>query len=182
MNLHHKLPSNKKGISTIFGMIFFLLVVMLVFASMMILLNQNTSVQDAVAEANQADLNRYTEMTTVSIVNPALATGTNVVYINCFILDTGQLPAQLLRLWVKDNTTGAVANLAISPAITLQPGADIQYFNAISLPNVASTDSISFWFVTARGNDISASPTTSQLNTLTNGALDGQTSGSANGN
>ncbi len=181
MNLRRNLLSSKKGISTVFGMVFFILIVMIVFASFIIILNQNTSVQQTEAQANQADLARYQEMTTVSIVNPQVAIGTKVVFINCFISDAGQLPAQIIRLWVRDNSTGVAGNLAISPAMTLQPGADIQYFNAIGLTGVSSTDSISFWFVTTRGNDISASPPTSQLNTFTNGALDGQASGSANG-
>jgi len=182
MNLRRNLLSSKKGISTVFGMVFFILIVMIVFASFMIILNQNTSVQQTEAQANQADLARYQEMTTVSVVNPALATGTNVVFINCFVTDAGTLPTQLIRLWVRDNTTGIANNLAISPTITLQPGANIHYFNAISLSNVLSNHTISFWFVTTRGNDISASPTTSQLNTVTNGNLDSENSTVGNAN
>ncbi len=48
-------------------MVFFLLIVMVVFASFVIVLNQNTGLEQTTIKAKQMDLDRYTELTTVSI-------------------------------------------------------------------------------------------------------------------
>ena len=58
MNLHYKLCRNNKGIGTVFGMVFFLLIVMIVFASFIIILNQNTGLQQTVMQTNQLDQNK----------------------------------------------------------------------------------------------------------------------------
>ena len=52
MNLHHKLLGNKKGIGTVFGMVFFILIVMIVFASFIIVLNQNTALNKQQSRQN----------------------------------------------------------------------------------------------------------------------------------
>ena len=75
---------------------------MIVIASLIVILNQNTGLQQTTTQANQQDLNRYTELQTVSILNPAEAPGTNTVYVECNIADNGPLSAQLDRIWVKD--------------------------------------------------------------------------------
>ena len=164
MNFHHNLLRNKKGIGTVFGMVFFLLIVMVVFASFVIILNQNTTLEQVTVNAKQLDLDRYTELTTVSITNPQVAVLNSTVYISCTITNTGTLPTELVRLWIKDNTTDTVGNTIMSPTIILQPGSSIQYFNFTHVANAGLLDQFSFWFITTRGNTISAFPNTNQLN------------------
>jgi hypothetical protein len=167
----HNFRRNNKGIGTVFGMVFFILIVMIVIASLIVILNQNTGLQQTTTQANQQDLNRYTELQTVSISNPAEAPGTNTVYVECNIADNGPLSAQLDRLWIKDTTTNLTVNTPVS--IVLNAGSTTPYFNAINFPNMVltSSDLFNFWFITARGNAISASPSANQLNTGSNGAL-----------
>src|ERR1039458_7833039 len=86
MNLHRNLRRSKKGIGTVFGMVFFLLIVMIVFASFMILLNQNTGLEQTTIQTKQMDLDRYTELSTVSIANPETAVLNHVVYLLCDVL------------------------------------------------------------------------------------------------
>ena len=62
MNLPRNFQRNRKGIGTVFGMVFFLLIVMVVFASFMVILNQNTSLEQTTIQAKQLDLDRYTEL------------------------------------------------------------------------------------------------------------------------
>ena len=177
MNLHHNLRRNNKGIGTVFGMVFFLLIVMVVFASFIIILNQNNGLEQTTTQAKQLDMDRYTELTTVSIMNPEVATLNNRVYMTCSIADNGTLPAQLVRLWIEDMTNGTVGNLTISPPIVLQPGTTIQYFNSVNVANVSSSDQFSFWFITTRGNVISEYPDTNQFNSIPSlGAFPGVTS------
>ncbi len=73
MILRHNFQRNKKGIGTVFGMVFFLLIVMVVFASFVIILSQNTGLEQTTIQAKQLDLDRYTELQTVSIANPETA-------------------------------------------------------------------------------------------------------------
>ncbi len=157
-------------------MIFFLLIVMIVFASFVILLNQNTSLEQTTIQAKQLDLDRYTELTTVSISDPEIAVLNHVVYVGCSIMNNGTLPTQLVRLWIKDITQNTVDNVIITPSITLQPGHSIAYFNSAYITNASFSDQMAFWFITARGNTISAYPSTNQLNSIiTSGAFPGVT-------
>ncbi len=147
-------------------MVFFLLIVMVVFASFVIILTQNTSLEQTTVQAKQLDLDRYTELTTVLITNPQIAVSNSQVYISCTITNTGTIPSELVRLWIKDNTTDTFGNTKISPSIILQPGSSIQYFNFSYVVNSRPVDLFSFWFITTRGNSISAYPNTNQLNIL----------------
>jgi hypothetical protein len=166
MNLHHNLRRNRKGIGTVFGMVFFLLIVMVVFASFVIILNQNTGLEQTTIQAKQLDLDRYIELTTVFITNPQIAVSNSQVYISCTITNTGTLPTELVRLWIRDNTTDTFGNTKISPSIILQPGSSTQYFNFSYIVNSHPVDLFSFWFITSRGNTISAYPNTNQLNII----------------
>ena len=179
----HNFRRNNKGIGTVFGMVFFILIVMIVIASLIVILNQNTGVQQTTTQANQLDLNRYTELQTVSILNPAEAPGTNTVYVECNIADNGPLSAQLDRIWIKDTTTNQTVNAPLSPALVLNSGSTTPYFNAIGFQKVnsSSTDLFNFWFITARGNAISATPSPNQLNKGSNGIVSNSTAGSPPG-
>jgi hypothetical protein len=52
----------------------------------------------------------------------------------------------------------------MSPSIKLQPGSSLQYFNFTRIANAGLLDQFSFWFISTRGNTISAFPNTNQLN------------------
>jgi len=174
MNLHLKLRRNRKGIGTVFAMVFFLLIVMVVFASFMIILSQNTGLEQTTIQAKQLDLDRYTELETVSIANPETAVLNNVVYISCSLTDNGTLPTQFVRLWIKDITQNTTGNIIMTPAITLQPGSSTYYFKSTYVANAGSYDQFSFWFITARGNTISSYPAINQFNAITsNGTFPG---------
>ena len=167
MNLHLNFQRNNKGIGTVFGMVFFLLIVMVVFASFMIVLNQNTGLEQATVQAKQLDLDRYTELQTVSVANPETAVLNNVVYISCLLADNGTLPSEFVRLWIKDITLNTTGNTLMAPTIILQPGSSTYYFNSTYVANAGPYDQFSFWFVTARGNTISAYPDINQFNAIT---------------
>jgi hypothetical protein len=162
-------------------MVFFLLIVMVVFASFMIILNQNTGLEQTTIQAKQLDLDRYTELETVSITNPETAVLNNVVYLLCDITNNGTLPTELVRLWIRDITNGTVGNIILSPSLVLQPGSSTEYFKSVPVLNASSNDQFSIWFETTRGNQISAYPNINQFSGISIiGASSGDNSNFAN--
>ena len=162
-------------------MVFFLLIVMIVFASFTIILNQNTGLEQTTIQAKQLDLDRYTELQTVSIANPETAVLNKMVYLLCDVTNNGTLPTELTRLWIRDITNNTIGNVLLSPSLVVQPGSSIEYFKAVPVLNASNYDQFSFWFVTTRGNLISCTPNINQFNGIsTIGASSGQNSGFAN--
>ena len=173
MNSHHSFRRNRKGIGTIFGMVFFLLIVMIVFASMIIVLNQNTGLEQTTVQAKQLDLDRYTEFQTTSITNPELGVLNNAVYLSYSVQNNGTLPVQLVRLWVEDVTTKTFANVELNQAfanvetnmsVPIQPGSSVYNFISIPFGSASDSDNFIFWFITARGNTLSTYPDVIQFN------------------
>ncbi|MGA2680944.1 MAG: hypothetical protein ABSF44_03995 [Candidatus Bathyarchaeia archaeon] len=158
----NRLINNRKGYAGIISAIFLVLVILFLFFNVYTFYNnRNTAYQDTVGQVAQMAADRSTELATLSIVKPAAFPGNNIVYISCSIEDNGPIPSQIVRLWVKDLTNSAVGNSASS--IVLQPGSITKYFNSVNIPNVSSSDQFTFWFLTARGNTIAASPSTTQM-------------------
>jgi hypothetical protein len=147
-SLYHKqkVRRNNKAVSTIFGMVFFLLIVVIVFASFAVILNQSTSLENAMIKARQIDNDK---------ANEHLLIMTNATFLNgqlkCQIQNTGTIPAQVVRIWAQPSGAGVPAN---KPAlITIQQGQS-------SPPYTFSFNSVNmnpggFWVITARGNKFS---------------------------
>jgi hypothetical protein len=176
MFLHLNLKRNNKGIGTVFGMVFFLLIVMVVFASFIIVLTQNTGFEQTTVQAKQLDLDRYAELQTMSVANPETAVNNHLVYVSCTITNNGTLPTELVRLWIRDITQNTTGNTELSPSIMLQPGSSTNYFNFSYVANSQIYDQFSFWFITTRGNIISAYPNLNQFQGIvTNSTFPGVT-------
>ena len=163
----HNFRSNRRGIGTVFGMIFFILIVVLVMASLIVILNQNTGLEQTTVQAKQLDLDRYTELQTVSINNPETAVLNGVVYLSCTVSDNGTLPVQLDRLWIRDVSTGTTGNIALTPSVVLQPGSNSYFFKYLAVAGSSYSDQFIIWFITARGNTISDYPNINQFNGIT---------------
>jgi hypothetical protein len=161
MNLRRNFRRSKRGIGTIFGMVFFLLIVMIVIASLLIILNQNTGLQQTVIQTQQMDNDRATEQSTVSILNASIAVQYNGVVVAGNIGNSGPLSTQLVRLWIKDINTNQTSNMAVS--IVLNPGSIIQYLYFVGFTNASPSDQFTLWFVTARGNVITDLTTTYKM-------------------
>ena len=100
MNSHHSLRRNSKGIGTVFAMVFFLLIVMVVFASFVIVLNQNTGLEQTIAQTRQMDNDRAKEQLVMLV--PNYTPGANAF--SCRINNTGPLSAQVIRIWIEDQS------------------------------------------------------------------------------
>ena len=164
----HDFRSNRKGIGTVFGMVFFILIVVLVMASLIVILNQNTGLEQTTVQAKQLDLDRYTELQTVSVNDPETAVLNGVVYLSCTVSDNGTLPVQLDRLWIRDVSYGnRLANISLTPSIILQPGSNSYFFKYLAVAGSSYSDQFIVWFITARGNTISDYPNINQFNGIT---------------
>jgi len=163
-HLRLSFQKNKKGVGTVFGMIFFLLILTIVLPSFLIILQQNRDVEEASIQTRQIDLDRADEQLT--IINPLLQSpNSESVTLSCILNNTSPLVVHLVRLWVADTTSQTCGNLSLS--VLLQQG-EVQSFNrTVNLANSAS-DNFTFWFVSARGNKLPLTYPTSFINTTEN--------------
>ena len=147
---------NRKGIGTIFGMVFFLLIVMIVFASFMVLLTQNTGLEQTMIQTRQMDNDVAREQ-----VRIFTASGNNQFLINqnstsitvsCNINNTGTVPIQIIRVWVKDQSTMATGSASIPSAQSIIQQGKNQPYNIPVNVQISDLNQTIFWFVTARGN------------------------------
>jgi hypothetical protein len=155
---HKKPPRNRRGYSGIIATIFLVLVVLFLYFNVYtFVLNRNTAFQDTVSQAAQMQADRSNEQ--ITILNVKYILGTGQIEVICTTSNTGALPVQLMSLWVKDidannnyNSTRVNSNL--------QPGGNMTIDRTLKVQGAKTTDTqISIWFVTARGNMISISPT-----------------------
>ncbi len=140
---------NRKAYAGIIAAIFLVLVVMYLYYNVFIVTqNRNLSFQDAVSQSQQLDFDRSSEQLSISDLSYS-SSG-----IALTIKNTGPLPVQLVRFWAQ-NSEGDFATLSFSPLIVLDSGREISQFFPVGIAGTETGD-IAFWFVTARGNLISA--------------------------
>ena len=162
-----RLTSNSKGLSSIVGAVFAVLVMISLISTVFVWsLSQNTLYNNSVRQSNLADLDRSNEriMTNITCYGDGLgATGT--VLVNGTLENDGPLSVQLVTLWVVDVTNKNYNHKALD--IVLAPGnrTTLSQFLVpstaivVTLPN-SDGDSLSCWFISARGNTISEKSTT----------------------
>jgi hypothetical protein len=143
-SLFHRLSlrRNTKGVSTIFGMVFFLLIVVIVFASFAVVLNQSTSLEATMIQSRQMDLDKAKELL---VLKPVIAD--NVFWIN----NSGTTPAQVVRLWASDANGGNPIWQQVLPAQQIiLPNQELPFG-----PLAGASGKFRCWVVTARGNQFS---------------------------
>jgi hypothetical protein len=171
MHLRRNFRKSKKGISTVFGMIFFLLIVMVVFASFAIVLNKNLSLEQSMIQVRQMDIDKGNEQIKITgqgTTNLYTDITSNSLTINCIFNNTGTLPVEVIRLWIEDLTNNNVGSLTISGADSILQQGQAKYYRGtvnIQIANPAN-DQFRFWFVTARGNKFTLEETATIVQTI----------------
>jgi len=135
-----RIKRNNKGISTIFGMVFFLLIVVIVFASFAVVLNENTSLEATMIQSRQIDLDKANELLVLKSV-----TGGNFL-----INNSSPLTAQVVRLWYQDTNGNSIPIPVPLAQQAILPNEEKPYGQGIVPSNQAR-----YWFITARGNQFS---------------------------
>jgi hypothetical protein len=149
-----KLIANSRGFSSIVGAVFAVLVMMSLISTVFVWsLSQNTLYNNTVTQTRQADLDRTNEKI-VADVNVSRVTGTTTVWVNGTLKNDGPLPVSIVTLWGVGTNASESTYANSSLSITLKPG-----YNITTATNVALTkldgESLSCWFISARGNTIS---------------------------
>lgn len=145
---------NSKGYSGIIAGIFLVLLILLLYSNVFIfMLNQNTSFQDVVSEANQMDTDRSSEKLTISDANYTVVE--DRVHVEAQVGNDGPVSVQIVTLWVLDTTTRKYGyNNTLD--INLKTGDTLNLTESngmiVSIEDSNSSDVFSSWFITSRGN------------------------------
>ena len=157
-----RLINNRKGYAGIIATIFLVLVILFLFFNVYTFYNNRNTALSGHGGASRTDGSGSQHRTGKRInFERRGSRGKQHSLVTCRIANNGPLSAQLVRLWIKDVTTNQTVNTETS--IVLQPGSIIPYFNSVQIANVTTSDQFTFWFITTRGNAISAYPDTNQF-------------------
>lgn len=155
-----KLLGNKKGFSAVIATIFMVLAVLfLYFNVFMYIQKQDSRLQDAVSQSAQLDADRNMELghVTFSVISCRQVVGTNQFVISCTIVNNSPIPVQLVRFWAQDYQNPRRTNSLLMSTV-LEPGGTKQLpaFTITISDAQQPTRAIYMWFITSRGNQVSA--------------------------
>lgn len=146
---------NRKGYSGIIATIFLVLVVLFLFFNVfMFMAQRNADLQDTIGQAQQMDMDTKNEKLLIS--EAEISANNDQVSVDCKISNTGALTSQLVRLWVQSTIDSEAVSEVLNPAITIQLGETIAYSDSIAVSGASPSRENNFWFVTGRGNIVSA--------------------------
>ncbi len=139
-----------------------LIALFLFFNVFMFTLNQNTAVQDSANQADQLALDRSTEQFSATMPNAPYSVVGNTVTSTFTVTNVCPLAVLVESVWVLDANqsnpnlnSNANYNFSIV-SIALGPGQSHAFAVPVTISGVSSSDlnSMTTWFVTARGNKV----------------------------
>ncbi len=149
---------NRKGYSALMATIIMVLVVMFLFYNVyMSMMSRDTDLQNVISRSQQLDADRDAE--TLTILNPATTGGGGFpIVVTCTLVNSGSVPIQVVRLWLKDlnsmSNLPAVTISLINQNVVLQPGASSLRSFQVSMPGAFSSDTFALTLVSSRGNSL----------------------------
>ena len=150
-----KLTRNRKGLSSIIGGIFMVLIAISLSSSYFVWsLSQNTVYNDAIRQINQVDSNHLSESVTVQNTTYSVVSA-NLVSVAAQVQNQGSLSIQLVTLWVRiSNGAWSSYNFTSPLNMNVSAGAPYQFNVNIQIPGaiVGQVYSFASWLITARGN------------------------------
>lgn len=155
---HSRIMRDKKGYAAILATIIMVLVVMFLFYNVyMFMLNRDTDFQNIVSRSQQLDADRSAEILT--IVNPAISGGNGFdLVVTCALVNSGSVPVQVVRLWLKDLSSPSnlpVATLSLlTRNIVLRPGASTTQSFTVAMQGAFASDTFSLTLVSSRGSSL----------------------------
>jgi hypothetical protein len=137
LNFSKRFKKSNKGVGTVFGMVFFLLIVVIVFGSFLTVLNQSVQLEQTMIQTRAIDNTIAREALLFYSVNGA----------NVHVRNMGSFASQIVRLWYEDPSGNYHFVSVPSNRQTIQPyDPDWQY-------SIGSSDENNkYWIITARGN------------------------------
>jgi hypothetical protein len=144
---------SSRGISTVVGTIFLVLVVFVICTNVFLwTMIQNTRYNQAVKESHQMDANRFNERVVIS--RGAYSVAGDRVRVDATLSNEGPVPVQVITLWVVDAT---INNYGFKNGlnINLNAGDSRTVSGEMTIPGTESNHRFNIWYVTARGNLVS---------------------------
>jgi hypothetical protein len=160
---HKRFSRNRRGFSTLIATIFMVLVILFFYFNVAtFILNRNTDFQDVISRSQQLDADRNSEHVTTLGVSTSSNGVAGQLRLSCTFVNDGSVSVQMVRVWVQDyQSSGQVVVSSFSlrssqTQIVIEPGSRIIKNVDVTIPDSRSYDSFSLWFVTSRGNIVSA--------------------------
>lgn len=144
-----------KGISTVIATIFLVITVFFISTNVLVwTISQNNLYSQSVRESHQMDADRFSERVIAYDGNHSVLDD-NDVQVRGILANEGPVSAQVLTLWVLDETNKEynITDLR-ERKINLNPGDTRHITINVTVPGASSGDTFNSWFVTARGNKI----------------------------
>ncbi len=151
------LRMNRKGVSSIIGAIFMILIIWCIASSYFFFtLSQNTTYNEAVKETNTYAIQRMSE--SVQAINTVYKVlSNNIVTVTVNVQNIGSSPVEFTTLWVyvsEDNWNnyGFIADLSVM----LNAGETLTSDFTVPVEGVTTTGAFNYaaWFVSSKGNNI----------------------------
>ena len=159
-NLKHKinrLKRNSKGVSTVIGTIFLVLIALTVATNVFLwTLTQNATYNQAVKESSQMEAERSSERIVAYDTEYSVPSEGAKVKVNTTITAQGALSAQIIRIWVtwSDGNTIKYGNETFEN-LNINSGQTITKEITVTVPGAYDGDNeFNGWFITARGNRV----------------------------
>ena len=157
---HRKLISSHKGYAGIIAAIIMVLIILYFYSTVaMFSLSRDKDLQDITARSAQLDVDRDAEKVAITSVTITQGPQAGQLTVTCTLENSGPVPVQLARLWLKDEslTQNNIGNVPLaSIPVTIQPGGRIQQtFPPVAMQGSSPSDTFFLWIITFRGNSLS---------------------------
>lgn len=165
-----------KGISSVIGTVFLILVVFAISTNVFLwTISQSSIYNQAVKDTNQKNADKLNENVVATQGNYTVVS-VNKVKVEAKLTNAGSVAAQIINLWVFDTskqTYGFNSSIVSMSGSNLNPGQVLNFTGTngiiVTVSGAGSLDSYNAWFVTARGNTVPL--TKSQSTTVINSQI-----------
>lgn len=142
-----------KGISTVLGTVFLVLVVFAVSTNVFLwTISQNAQYTQAVKDENQKNVDRLSENVIASGGNYSVSG--DEVTVKVTLTNAGPVAAQIINLWVFDTDQSNQRYTNKPLDLNLNPGDARAMRATVTIPGANQNHTFVSWFVTARGNTV----------------------------
>ena len=143
-----------KGMSTVVGAVFMILIIFTVSTSYVVMSMKRS------AEYNQEAMERYRQEAErlneeIEATNGDYTVlSASKINVEAMLENVGSVATEIVSLWVFDNTTQAYAcnSTLESLDLNLNPGNSVQASINVTIPNIDDTHEFHSWLITSRGN------------------------------
>lgn len=147
------LSGRSKGISTVVGTVFLMLIIFMVAANVILWsFTQNAEYNEAVMAKNEEEAERHNENVVAS--DGEYSVDGDRVTLETMLTNEGSVAARMVNLWVLDTTIQRYGYNDTIEWMSLNPGDNRAVSAVVTIPGAGQGHTFSSWFLTARGNTV----------------------------